>query len=305
MWMAVVPWSPDGNQDVHLVARILIAGAGKLGFPLAEFLSRAGHEISAIRRSAPPQEGPAIHWYCLDLEDADTLSQLDDKFDQVIIILTPASRSPDGYHRIYQTALRNLLQRLDHPRGRPACVFVSATSVYAQNDGSQVDECSPTEPVSYNGRSLLQAENTILEWSPNPLIIRFAGIYGPQRNRLLKQLERPMEIQRTPPTYTNRIHQDDCVAILQFLAGQQLTGQNQHRIYIGADNCPAPKFEMMDWLARASGLTPPTPLDLPKGVDTITQNKRCGNRRLLEAGYRLHYPDYRSGYQSLLNAGQH
>ncbi len=280
------------------MANILVAGAGKLGLPLARLLVAAGHRVSAIRRSDPPPVAEGIHWYCLDLEEPASLAPLARDYDQAVIILTPASRSPEGYERAYQHAQDNLLAHLDGSRTRPACLFVSATSVYAQDDGGWVDETSPAEPASYNGRSLLAAEHRILEYSPAPLVIRFAGIYGPARRRLLDQLRKPLSIQRSPPLYTNRVHQDDCIAILDFLAARQREGSNRHTIYIGADHCPAPKFEMMTWLAEAAGLAAPTPVDAP---DDAPRGKRCSNRRLLDSGYAFRYPGYREGYAGMLN----
>ncbi|MYH90732.1 MAG: sugar nucleotide-binding protein, partial [Gammaproteobacteria bacterium] len=109
------------------------------------------------------------------------------------------------------------------------CLFLSATSVYAQNRGEWLDEESPTSPGTYNGMSLLSAEEAVLGWSPNPLVVRFAGIYGPDRMRLVRQLEKPLTIQRTPAAYTNRVHQEDCVGSLRFLAGLQPGGRNSHR----------------------------------------------------------------------------
>lgn len=282
------------------MARILIAGAGKLGRPLAGTLVQDGHQVSAIRRGDPGDHGDGIRWFRLDLEDPEAFKSLDAAYDQVIIILTPAARSAEGYARIYQQALGNLLRHLEGYPPRPACLFVSATSVYAQNDGAWVDEDSLTAPITYNGRSLLEAEDTVRRWSPNPLVVRFAGIYGPERTRLLRQLEQPQRIQRTPPLYTNRVHQDDCVSILWFLAELQRTRRNRHPVYIGADHCPAPRYEMMSWLAREAGLVPPIPVDAPDGSPA---NKRCSNRRLLEAGYRFIHPDYESGYRALLETG--
>ncbi len=279
------------------MAKILIAGAGRLGFPLALALSGSGHEVTAIRRGGP-RDGPAdIRWQRLDLRDPAAVRVLDRDFDLVIVILTPAGRSPEGYRQIYRGALDNLLGHLESSRNRPSCLFVSATSVYAQIGGEWVDEESPAEPGTYNGRSLLSAEEAVLGWSPDPLIVRFAGIYGPERMRLVRQLEKPVTIQRTPPAYTNRVHQEDCVGILRYLAGLQLGGRNSHRVYLGADHCPAPKFEMMAWLARAAGLPEPIPLD---AADDAPRNKRCSNRRLVETGYRFSYPDYKSGYRAIL-----
>jgi nucleoside-diphosphate-sugar epimerase len=279
------------------MSRILVVGAGRLGLPLARMLHESGHQVTAIRRSPPPSDIAGIQWQLLDLRERDGLQKLGREFDQVIIILTPAARSPEGYRQIYQQALEDLLRHLDGAGARPACLFVSATSVYAQNDGSRVDEESETRPVTYNGRSLLAAEQRILGWSPAPLVVRFAGIYGPERRRLLDQLAKPLSIQRSPPLYTNRVHQADCVAMLDFLAARQRAGSNRHKIYIGADSDPAEKFEMMSWLADAAGLTPPVPVDAP---DDAPRNKRCCNRRLLESGYDLIYPGYRDGYRAML-----
>ncbi len=280
------------------VAKILIIGAGQLGLPLARQLSDSGHQITAIRRSHPPADaGNHITWLRMDLRQRIETEALDRDFDLIIVILTPAARSPDGYRQIYQTAMMNLFDHLAHRARRPSCLFVSSTSVYAQHQGEWVDEESPTEPDTYRGKSLLSAEEFILSWSPQPLIIRFAGIYGPGRTRLLDQLKEPMTVQRTPPTFTNRVHQDDCIGILQFLAERQLRGQNRHHIYLGADHDPAPKFEVMGWLARAAGLIEPRPFDTS---DHAPQNKRCHNHRLRDAGYRFRHPDYQSGYGALL-----
>ena len=134
----------------------------------------------------------------MDLRQRIETEALDRDFDLIIVILTPAARSPDGYRQIYQTAMMNLFDHLAHRARRPSCLFVSSTSVYAQHQGEWVDEESPTEPDTYRGKSLLSAEEFILSWSPQPLIIRFAGIYGPGRTRLLDQLKEPMTVQRNP-----------------------------------------------------------------------------------------------------------
>ncbi len=279
------------------MARILIASAGKLGLPLAHQLAAAGHQVCAVRRRSPPPARQNLVGYSLDLRRRPELAALDPGIDLAILILTPAARSPEGYRQIYQHALGNLLDHLAGMSPRPACLFVSATSVYGQHHGEWVDEDSPTEPETYNGQSLLEAETAIRQWSPTPLIVRFAGIYGPQRNRLLRQLEHPQTIQRTPPIYTNRIHQEDCIGVLRFLVDRLLQGNLRHTVYIGSDHCPAPKFEVLQWLAWAAGQPGPRPLD---SADPAPQNKRCRNHRLLETGYCFRYPDYQSGYNALL-----
>src|SRR5262249_51228352 len=60
-------------------------------------------------------------------------------------------------------------------------IYVSSTSVHVKTDGSPVDETSPTEPTEESGRVILEAEQLLLANRPDAIILRFAGIYGPDR----------------------------------------------------------------------------------------------------------------------------
>ena len=279
------------------MASTLILGCGKLGYPLGKLLTQEGHRVIGVRRSKAPDDPADIEWLALDVRDQDARSLLPQDVDQIIVILTPATRSPEGYRSIYQQGLENVLSLYERSSRRPACIFVSATSVYAQDRGEWVDEKSICNPSSYNGESLLAAESRILGFSDRALIIRFSGIYGAERRRLISKLEQPIDIQKTPPTYTNRIHQHDCVGVLRHFAKKQLNGEALHSIYIATDHDCAPKYEMMSWLAAEAGLVPPTPFDA--GGDA-RQNKRCRNQRLLDSGYRFLFPSYKEGYRAML-----
>ena len=59
--------------------------------------------------------------------------------------------------------------------------FTSSTGVYAQTHGEWVDEDSPTEPVRYAGKRLLEGERLLLSGPFPATIVRLAGIYGPGR----------------------------------------------------------------------------------------------------------------------------
>ena len=279
------------------MACILILGCGKLGHPLGKLLTQEGHHVIGIRRSKAPDDPGDIEWLALDIRDKDAKSSLPKDVDQIIVILTPAARSPEGYFSIYQQGLENVLSLYEKSSRRPACIFVSATSVYAQDRGEWVDENSVCKPMTYNGSSLLSAESRIMRFSDRALIIRFSGIYGAERTRLIKKLAQPIDIQKTPPTYTNRIHQHDCVGVLHHFATKQLDGEALHSIYIATDHDCAPKYEMMSWLAAEAGLIPPTPYDA--GGDA-KQNKRCCNQRLLDSGYRFVFPSYKEGYRAMI-----
>jgi len=280
------------------MARILVVGCGKIGYPVARALASEGHVVYGIKRSIADPADHSIAWIYLDVRDAEAVARLPVEFDQVIIILTPAARSVEGYQQIYQRGLGQLLTRLQCAAAAPAVIFVSATSVYAQQNGEWIDEDSVTRPLQYNGKSLLEAEQQVLEYSSDSLVVRFSGIYGAKRNRLLKQLEQPMQLQATPPLYSNRIHQDDCIGTLLHLSALQRSATGTYRIYLASDFEPVAKFEMMTWLAAEAGLTPPTPFN---AADDAPQNKRCCNKRLVASGYQFKYRDYRQGYRQVLN----
>ena len=113
------------------------------------------------------------------------------------------------------TALLNTLASLNtQPR---LIVFVSSTSVYGQKDASWVNEDSPAEPVSYSGKRLLEAEQLLLD-SPHTICnVRFSGIYGPGRQRLIRQVIEGHGTAKEPLLYSNRIHADDCAGVLAHL----------------------------------------------------------------------------------------
>lgn len=280
------------------MARILIIGCGRLGRPLGNLLINQGHEVVGIRRSSLPDSPSRINWLSMDITKTETFNLLPTDFQQIIIILTPASRSPQGYSEIYQRGLNNLLDHFQRIQRNLALIFVSATSVYAQQEGQWVNENSETQPHSYNGKSLLDAENQVMKFSQRALVIRFSGIYGAERTRLIQKLEKPVEIQQTPSVYTNRIHQDDCVGVLQHFAVKQLTGEKLYPLYLATDYDPAAKFEMMTWLAAEAGLIAPIPL---VAADDAPRNKRCCNKRLVESGYQFKYRSYKDGYRAMFD----
>ena len=280
------------------MAKVLILGCGKLGYPLALNLIDDRHDVTGIRRSPPNHEPSALNWTALDITNSESLKVLPTDVELVVIILTPSSRSPEGYESIYQTGLSRVLARFQFRAKIPAVVFVSATSVYGQDHGEWVDENSTADPNTYNGKSLLMAEQAIHRFNPAAVVVRFSGIYGNQRRRLLDSLQQAQEIQQQPPLYTNRIHEQDCVGVLALIARRLLNGVHTPRLLVATDHDPAPKYEMMRWLATEAGLITPTPVQTPS---VTRQNKRASNQRLLDIGYRFLFPTYREGYRAILN----
>lgn len=270
--------------------RILIVGCGRIGTRLGLQLTAAGHTVFGLRRQ-PYSLPQAIIPCAADLDnDTDLGERLPAALDQVYVILTPSQYDDDGYRRRYVDGLTNLRGALESSGNAGVrLIFVSSTGVYGENAGAWVDEDTPPQPTRFSGKRLLEAEAIAARHPGEHVIIRFAGIYGPGRESLLRRIEAGSTCQADPPRYTNRIHEDDCVGVLAHLGGMD----RPSTLYLGVDDRPCSQCEIMDWLAAAIGAEPPERTAGDAG------GRRCSNQRLRESGYALVYPDYRRGYPSL------
>ncbi|MEX0383029.1 SDR family oxidoreductase [Spiribacter sp. 1M153] len=272
-------------------ARVLIAGCGRIGTRLGQGLADQGHTVFGLRRRPEGLPAPIIPCAADLNAPAGLADRLPGGLDRVVVILTPPSYDDAGYRRGYVEALSHLCAALAASGNAGArLVFVSSTGVYGENGGAWVDESTPPVPSRFSGQRLLEAETVAARHPGGSVVVRFAGIYGPGRESLLRRVASGAGCQAEPPRYTNRIHEDDCVAILDWLSDHP----NPAPLYLGVDDRPCPQCEIMDWLAAELGQ--PT----PARTAGEAMGRRCSNRRLKAAGYRLRHPDYRSGYPSLL-----
>ena len=180
-----------------------------------------------------------------------------------------------------------------------------------QDDGSQVKESSPTTPEPDTSRILVETEQLLLRQTPPPfpiVILRLAGIYGPERNHYLQRfLGREVQIEGLGMRFLNMIHRDDVVGCLQMALQSGHAGE----IYNVVDDEPVHQVHFFRWLSETLGMAmPPFVAD-----DAKTRrkrgltNKRVSNRKLkMELGYQFKYPTFRQGYtaeiQRLEQAGQ-
>ena len=277
------------------MARILIAGCGVTGAAVGDTLVSDGHEVYGLKRQ-PPSANQGINYIKADLTRVDDLRNIDMPFDLVIYILAPDDRSEQSYRKVFEHGLNNLVNVLSRQTTSSCCLFISSTSVYGQRNGEWVDEQSPTQPGRTNGKIILQAERTILADSNRNRVIRFSGIYGRGENYLVNAVLTDPEVQFEPPYYTNRIHWQDCVRVINFIANKMLAGEQLEPIYLASDDDPAPKWEVFNYLASKLGVEPPRKALLsPDAVQT----KRCINRRLKQLGFDFKYKSYRDGYAEI------
>ncbi len=279
------------------MAKILIVGCGAIGLQFAELLAQQGHSITGLKRTPPESAHRLINFMTADLRVPAQLQTLDDDFEHIFFILSADERSEAAYREIYESGLNHLIAQFEGASIKPIWWMVSSTSVYGQTQGEWVDEDSPAEPTEITGQLIRQAEQTLTQLDPRNCVVRFSGIYGPGREYLLRQARQIPAIQQSPPYYTNRIHAQDCVGVLDFLLAKRLAGEALAQCYLASDDDPAPLWEVMNWLAEHMQLAPPS---VKTNLARIDSNKRCRNQRLKQLGYQFLYPNYKLGYGELI-----
>lgn len=275
---------------------VLVAGAGYVGEALLDRLAGVGCQSYALRRT-PAASASGARSIVADLTDPATLSRLPPDLRFIVYLVSPDSSSDAAYEAAYVTGLKNLLESAAVAGSKlERVLFASSTAVYAQNDGSWVDETSPTLPEGFSGRRLLEAEELVRSAGVPSVSVRFAGIYGPGRQRLLSSVQDGTAVVGTAPHITNRIHRDDCAGFLLHL----MSLASPASLYIGVDDEPSDLATVLTWLAQTLGAPPPrTTLGTSAGRGGY---KRCSNQRLKGSGYQLLYPSFREGYGALIRA---
>jgi len=290
--------------------KCLIVGCGYVGLPLGAELVRLGHEVFGLRRNAAAEselKTAGVQPLFGDVTQPETLARLPREFDWVVNCVA-AGGGADDYRQVYLQGTRNLIEWLAPASAEASArqalkkfVYTSSTSVYGQTDGSQVKESSPTEPLAETAKILVETEKVLLaavaERKFPAVILRVAGIYGPERGHWFKQfLKDEARMEGDGSRFLNMIHRDDLIGCIIAALKNGRPGE----IYNAADDEPVSQLHFFQWLAQAldKPLPPSEPdADRKRGVT----NKRVSNRKLkMELGHQFKYPNFRKGYSAEL-----
>lgn len=279
------------------MARILVVGAGDIGGQLAIKLVQADHKVWAMRRSDKPI-GQGVHAIQGDVSEPETLLDMPSDIDILVYTVASPVFSEEGYHKYYYHGIRHVLHALKAQGQKPKhAFFTSSSSVYHQMDASWVDEESPTDPRSFAGKELLKAEKALAKGYIPATSVRFPGIYGPGRNRMIEQARQGGHCDPAPEVWTNRIHRDDCVGVLKFLIEKVIADEKIEAVYLGCDSQPTTLFDILEWMKDRIGDVEPD-YELPEA--TRRANRRCSNARLIAAGYQFKFNNFQEGYDFVL-----
>lgn len=277
--------------------KVLFVGFGDIARRVAVALPPSATAVG-LRRSPCTEQTAGVELRAVDVTDAQQLAAvLREPFDYVVATLTPSEMSEAGYRASYLAAARQLAELLPQHPSLQRIFWVSSSSVYGTGAEDQwVTEESEALPQRATAKVLLEAERCLADL---PLtVLRFSGIYGPGRERMLSIVSGGGPLPGLRSQWSNRIHSDDGAAFIAYLMARDSQSEVVEPLYIVTDGEPARLGEVADWLAEQLQCPP---VAVEQGT-AQRGGKRLYNQRLRESGFVLRYPTYREGYKALLAA---
>lgn len=300
--------------------RVVVVGCGYVGIELGRQLRDSGesgdsgdsdHRVWGVRRSdegLAAVEAAGLEPVRADATDPASLSALPNT-DTVVFAASSGGRGADAARKVYVDGLANVIDEYAGRENPPdRLVYTSSTGVYGDHDGDWVDEETPLDPTTEKTRVLAEAERVARERAGaagiDGTVVRFAGLYGPDRYRLERYLDGPVTA-----GFLNMIHRDDAAGAVRFLIENDLARDD---VVLAVDNEPVDKHAFADWLADACGVEQPEKRSKAERLAAgelsdaaerrILTSKRCSNDRLRELGYDFRHPTFREGYRDAIAA---
>ena len=273
--------------------KVLVAGCGFVGERAADLLHAAGHEVIGLTHSpeSATRLASAKPWRTesCDISSPAAVTALASRLDagSMDAVIHCASSSRGGaemYQTVYVDGMRHLTQAF--PTAFP--LYTSSTSVYPQVNGEIVDESSFADPDRDTGRLLREAENIALH--AKGAVARLAGIYGPGRSFVLKNLlegKAAIEGNKGEGRILNQIHADDAAAALVHLVTQRLGG-----IYNVVDDAQMTQKQCLEHLCILFGLKLPGSREPDPNRKRGWSHKRVSNTKLHTTGWQPRYASY-------------
>ncbi len=241
-----------------IVKPISIIGCGWLGLALAKDLLKnnlhvIGTTTSPSKISGLKKEG--IMPICYELGDdlPTEICQSD------IIIITIPPRVPD-----FGSRLKKVMDQLP---SKAWVIFISSTSVYADQNCEVYEEDAQSIASKHTGLALLDIEDILWQSGKDTTIIRFAGLFGPDRHpgRFLAGKQR-LDGASNP---INLIHQEDCIGVTNAI----LTHEIKNEVFNACANQHPNRADFYHAAAVHANLEPPTFTEKTTSYKIINSSK--------------------------------
>ena len=268
----------------------LIIGCGYLGLRVATAWVANGRRVFALTRSRSAELAKlGIEPIVGDVLDPARLTPLPEV--GVVLYAVGLDRRAGGSMRdVYVQGLENVLKVV---RCAGPILYVSSTGVYGQTDGEWVDETSETIPLEESGKVVLDAETMLRKHRPDAVVLRFAGIYGPDRVLRKQALSNGEPLVGDAEKWLNLIHVHDGRDAVIAAEAKAQPGET----YLIADDEPVSRRAFYTQAAEILG--GPSAAFAPGTTTSATvkeANRRIRNAKAKrELGFVPMFPTYREG----------
>jgi nucleoside-diphosphate-sugar epimerase len=210
---------------------------------------------------------------------------------------TEDTRTENFLHYLSQTAIINIKK----------VVLISTTGVYGNCQGDWIDETQALNPSADRAKRRVHSEQQFQGFCQAhgiPLVIlRVAGIYGPDKLPLQRIKAQAPIVRKEDSPFTNRIHVHDLTDICIKAA---LTS-NIEGIFNCADGHPSTMYDYFVKVAEVHNLPKPPAISLHEAQSRLSagmlsymeESRRIRNDKLLSTfNIELTYPDLNSGLKT-------
>jgi nucleoside-diphosphate-sugar epimerase len=294
----------------------ILFGCGYLGSRVAKLWRAMGNDVIATTRRETPSPdmidaGVFPAW--ADVTQSDTLKWLQfapalsgQPMETLLYAVGYDRGTGPDIHSVYAQGLANVLAAM--PNTVKRVIYISTTGVYGAAGGDWVDELTPTDPQRDGGKASLAAEKVLRNHyiGKNSIILRLAGIYGPNRIPYIDKLRAGEPLAIPSEGWLNLIHVDDAativVALDQWAAEHTITDGPE--VFCVSDGQPMIRGDYYREVARLVGASQPkfiAPHPDTPAVLRARADKRISTRKLVDTiRPTFLFPDYRAGLKAIL-----
>ncbi len=271
-------------SPLDVTAPNLIFGCGYLGKRVAARWRAHGRRVAALTRTnADALCTLGIEPITGDVLDRDGLRALP-AAGTVLYAVGMDRGAGRSMREVYVGGLANVLDTL------PPCarfVYVSSTSVYGQTAGEWVSEARATEPTEDSGKVVLEAEQLLRARLPGAIILRFAGIYGPDRLLRKQPILKGEPLVGDSEKWLNLIHVADGASAVLHAEAHAADGDT----YNVSDGTPVSRRDFYTRLAQLLG----TEAKFDHRAEPGSPNRRIDSAKFRATGWQPAHATYDKG----------
>jgi nucleoside-diphosphate-sugar epimerase len=264
----------------------LVVGCGYLGRRVASLWLARGQRVAALtRRNTDSLRALGVEPIAGDVLDPASLRALPTA-STVFYAVGMDRAAGRTMHEVYVGGLGHVLDTLP-PGAR--FIYASSTSVYGQTGGEWVSEASATEPAEEAGKVVFEAEQLLRARRPDATVLRFAGLYGPDRLLRKQPILKGEPLVGDAGKWLNLVHVSDAAAAVLAAEERGTPGET----YNVADGSPVARRDFYTLLAELLGAAPAQFDDRP---EPGAPNRRIDAAKARAAlGWSPAFASYRDG----------